>query len=146
MAVASDLAGHLLVAAHTNAGHSIGQTLGGYYKIPHGVACAYAEPWIMEFNAVACPEKIRRIGVALGVKFSGKETPEEIGALVRDAYISFRDDKCHLKSIREYRCDPADFDEVAEVCEKEFFQQFNPRRMTKEDCLDVLKKMMERSV
>lgn len=143
MAVASDLAGYLLVAAHTNAGHSIGQTLGGYYKIPHGVACAYAEPWVMEFNAVACPEKIRRIGVALGVKFSGNELPEEIGVLVRKAYISFRDDKCQLKSIREFQCDPNDFNEVAEVCVKEFFQQFNPRRMTKEDCLDVLKKMME---
>ncbi len=143
MAVASDLAGYLLVAAHTNAGHSIGQTLGGYYNIPHGIACAYAEPWVMEFNAVACPEKIKRIGISLGISFSGSETPEEIGVLVRDAFISFRDNKCQLKKIRDFQCNADEFDEIAEVCAKEFFQQFNPRQMTKEDCLNVLKEMIK---
>ena len=141
LAMASNIAGYLLVCAHTNAGHSIGQTLGGYFNIPHGMACAYAEPWVMEFNAVAWPDKIKRIGVALGVAYTGQETPEEIGAAVRTAFITFRDELCRLPSIEQFHCDPKLFEEVAEVCAKEFFQQFNPRTMTKDDCLELLKKL-----
>ncbi len=74
MAVAASVAGYLLVYGHTCAGHSIGQTLGGYFNIPHGTACAYALPWVCEFNAVAVPHFIKRVGIALGVEFSGSET------------------------------------------------------------------------
>lgn len=95
----------------------------------------------MEFNAVAWPDKIKRIGVALGVAYTGQETPEEIGAAVRTAFITFRDELCRLPSIEQFHCDPKLFEEVAEVCAKEFFQQFNPRTMTKDDCLELLKKL-----
>lgn len=142
LAVASDIAGHLLVSAHSNAGHSIGQTIGSYYKIPHGMACAYAEPWVMEFNAASCPEKIKRIGNALGTAFSGEETPAEIGEKVRDAFITFRDALCGLPDISSFDCNKAMLDEVAEVCSKEFFQQFNLCQMTKADCLAVLNKVI----
>ena len=143
MTVASSMAGYLLVAAHTNAGHSIGQTLGGYFGIPHGTACAYAEPWVLEFNAPACPEKIRRIGQALGADFSGKETPEEIGRKTREAWIRFRDDACGLRPAVDYGYDREKFDEIAQVCADEFFQQFNPRKMTKEDCLNMVQNIYQ---
>lgn len=38
-------------------------------------------------------------------------------------------------------CDPDMFDEVADVCAGGFFQQFNLRKMTKDDCLELLKKL-----
>lgn len=142
LAVASDIAGHLLVSAHSNAGHSIGQTVGSYYNIPHGMACAYAEPWVMEFNAASRPEKIRRIGIALGLLFSETEAPDRIGTKVRDAFIQFRDEQCGLPDISTFHCNKEMLDEVAEVCSKEFFQQFNPCQMTKADCLAVLNKMI----
>lgn len=141
MAVAASVGGFLLLYGHTHAGHSIGQTIGGYFNIPHGMACAYAEPWVLEFNAITCPELTARIGKALGATFSGNETAAEIGAKTRDAFIDFRDNKCKLPSIKSFPYDEALFDEIAGVCEKEFFQMFNPRKMSKEDCLEILKKM-----
>lgn len=141
MAVAASVGGFLLLYGHTHAGHSIGQTVGGYFDIPHGMACAYAEPWVLEFNAPACPELTRRIGQAFGAAFTGKETPEEIGAKTRDAFIDFRDNRCGLPSIKTFPYDESLLDEVAEVCAKEFFQQFNPRKMAKADCLEILRKM-----
>ena len=141
MAVAASVAGYLLIYGHTCAGHSIGQTLGGYFNIPHGTACAYALPWVCEFNAPAVPHFIKRIGDALGVKFSGSETPEEIGKLTREAMVKFRDEDCKLVDIKTFPYDESKFDEIAQVCAEEFFQQFNPRTMTKEDCLAVLKNM-----
>ena len=50
MAVAASVAGYLLIYGHTCAGHSIGQTLGGYFNIPHGTACAYALPWCVRIQ------------------------------------------------------------------------------------------------
>lgn len=141
MAVAASVGGFLLLYGHTHAGHSIGQTVGGYFNIPHGMACAYAEPWVLEFNAVTCPELTQRIGSAFGAVFTGGETPEEIGAKTRDAFIDFRDNKCKLPSIKTFPYDESKFDEVADVCAKEFFQMFNPRKMEKADCLEILKKM-----
>ena len=141
MAVAASVGGFLLLYGHTHAGHSIGQTVGGYFDIPHGMACAYAEPWVLEFNAPACPELTRRVGQAFGAAFTGKETPEEIGAKTRDAFIDFRDNRCGLPSIKTFPYDESLLDEVAEVCAKEFFQQFNPRKMAKADCLEILRKM-----
>ena len=141
MAVAAAVGGYLLVYGHTCAGHSIGQTIGGYFNIPHGTACAYALPWVLEFNAPAVPEIVKRVGTGLGVEFSGNETPEQIGTMVRDAFIEFRDVKCKLPSIKTFDYDEAKFDEIAQVCADEFFQQFNPRTMTKDDCMAVLKNM-----
>ena len=141
MAVAASVAGYLLVYGHTCAGHSIGQTLGGYFNIPHGTACAYALPWVCEFNAVAVPHFIKRVGIALGVEFSGSETPEEIGAMTREALLKFRDEECKLVDIKTFPYDESKFEEIAHVCADEFFQQFNPRKMSKDDCLEILKKM-----
>jgi len=141
MAVAASVGGFLLLYGHTNAGHSIGQTIGGYFNIPHGMACSYAEPWVLEFNAPACPELTKRVGAALGAVFTGEETPEEIGAKTRDAFIDFRDNKCKIPPIKSYAYDESLFDEIAGVCEAEFFQRFNPRKMDKAACLSIIKKM-----
>ena len=141
MAVAASVAGYLLVYGRTCAGHSIGQTLGGYFNIPHGTACAYALPWVCEFNAPAVPHFIRRIGEALGVSFSGDETPEEIGRMTREALLKFRDEDCGLIDIKTFPYDESKFEEIAQVSADEFFQQFNPRKMTKDDCLAVLRNM-----
>lgn len=143
MAVAASVGGFSLIHGHTNAGHSIGQTLGGYFNIPHGMACAYAEPWVLEFNAPVVPEETKFIGKALGAEFDGTETPEEIGAKTREAFIDFRDNKCKLPSIKSFDYDESLFDEIAGVCEVEFFQQFNARKMDKAACLDIIKKMYE---
>ncbi|MEG1683507.1 MAG: iron-containing alcohol dehydrogenase, partial [Oscillospiraceae bacterium] len=141
MAVASNVAGFLLIYGHTNAGHSIGQTIGGYFNIPHGAACAYAEPWVLEYNAPAVPELTKRVGEALGATFTGKETPEEIGTIVRKAFIHFRDVDCKMPSIKTFSFDESKFDEVADACAKEFFQQFNAKKMEKADCLRILQNM-----
>lgn len=140
MAVAAAVGGFSLLTAHTHAGHSIAQTVGGYFNIPHGMACAYFAPYVIEFNAPAVPEETKTIGEILGVDFSGSETPEEIGTKTAAALTEFIYDKCKLPSIKTFNYDESKFDEIAGVCEVEFFQMFNPRKMTKADCLDIIER------
>lgn len=142
MAVASNVAGFQLVYGHTCAGHSIAQTLGGYFNIPHGAACGYTLPWIMEFNAPGAPRLVKMCGEAMGLKFADDATPEQIGTQVREFLVDFVDNKCKMPALKDsYAYDEAKFEEVADVCSKEFFQTFNPRKMEPADCLDIIKKM-----
>ena len=141
MAIASTLGGWMLVQAHTNAGHSVAHLIGSYYGIPHGEACAYATPWLLEFNAPALPEKVRWVGELVGGKFTGRETPEEIGAITRDAFIRFRDEVLQLPPASRYNPDKSIFPTVAQGIVDEMFQMFQPRPMSVQDAMDILEKV-----
>ena len=141
MAIASTLGGWMLVQAHTNAGHSVAHLIGSYYGIPHGEACAYATPWLLEFNAPALPEKVRWVGELVGGTFTGRETPEEIGAITRDAFIRFRDEVLQLPPASRYNPDKSIFPTVAQGIVDEMFQMFQPRPMSVQDAMDILEKL-----
>ena len=141
MAIASTLGGWMLVQAHTNAGHSVAHLIGSYYGIPHGEACAYATPWLLEFNAPALPEKVRWVGELVGGKFTGRETPEEIGAITRDAFIRFRDEVLQLPPASRYNPDKSIFPTVAQGIVDEMFQMFQLRPMSVQDAMDILEKL-----
>lgn len=46
-------------------------TLSGFYDTPHGIANAIMLPWVMEYNATACPERFAHIAAAMGKPVSG---------------------------------------------------------------------------
>ena len=141
MAICASMAGWMLQYSHTNAGHSVAHILGSHYHIPHGEACAYATPWILEFNAAAMPERVMRIGRILGASFKGDEGPAEIGAIARDAFIRFRDKILGKLDITRYEVDKSTFPSAADDIAGELFQVFNPRKMESADALDILNKI-----
>jgi len=69
-----------------------------------GAACAYGAPAIIRFIAPAVPEKVRKIGEILGVKFDGTEDAETIGRKAADAYVAFRDG-LGLKPLSDHNID-----------------------------------------
>jgi alcohol dehydrogenase len=140
MAVACSIGGWMLGYGHTNAGHSFAHVLGSMINLPHGFGVSYSEPWVLEFNAPAIPEKTRRVGELLGVSFKGDETPEEIGAKTRDALIAFREN-LGIRKATEFEHDKERFPAIAKEIEGELFQFFNARKMTADDALEILHKM-----
>jgi len=66
MALASLMAGAGFTNASLGLVHGIAHCLGAMYGVPHGVANALMLPHVMEFNAMAAPEKFSEIAVALG--------------------------------------------------------------------------------
>lgn len=141
LAVASMLGGWMLRYGHTHAGHSVAHVLGAACGIPHGYACAYALPWVLEFNAPAIPEKTMEVGRLFGCRFTGGETPWQVGSAVRRAVIDFRDKALHLRPIADFAARPGDLDALAEKIEGELFQAFNPRKMYKDDARRLLEKI-----
>lgn len=67
MLLGSFFGGLSIAASGTAAVHALAYPLGGKYKIPHGVSNAMLLAHVTEFNADAVPDKLKDIGVAMGI-------------------------------------------------------------------------------
>lgn len=117
--------------------HGIAHTLSARHGLPHGVANALVLPYVMEYNAVSCPEKIQELGEAMGccsayesAGAGARKTCRAVLALVRRVGIGrIRDYGITEDSLRAIACDAV----------KESALMFNPRKpITEEDILGIL--------
>lgn len=142
MAIAATAGGWMLSIAF--ALHSIAHSIGATFGIPHGAACAYTNPYLFEWLAPVVPERIKKIGEILGATFTGSESPEEIGAKVREAHQAFNT-KLGLPPIEKtYKMDPALFSTMADaIIVDPPTILFSPKQMSKEECLELLHKICQ---
>lgn len=143
MMIAAALGGWSLYLSLAHLGHSIAHALGTTYHMPHGSACGYSLPWVMEFIADVDTqtEKVKRIGKCLGASFKGNESAQQIGAITRDAIIKFRDDTLKCKPISEFNCDKGRLSEVADVVMKDPCCPLTPKKVEKQDVMKILEKI-----
>lgn len=81
------LASAMAVIAASNAGglgviHSLAQTLGGFYNLPHGLTIAVCFPYGLAYNVLAVPDKYANLARLLGVNTAGMSTFEAAKAVV----------------------------------------------------------------
>lgn len=57
--------------AGSGGAHGMGTPLGAWYHVPHGTAVGMMLPYVMEFNASVCPERMREIAKAMGCEVEG---------------------------------------------------------------------------
>jgi alcohol dehydrogenase len=81
LALASNYAGIAFNESGVHLGHSIAHALGHLYHLPHGICCALVTPAVIEFTAKTHPEKIKRMGEAMGRPVRS-DHPAEIGRQV----------------------------------------------------------------
>lgn len=74
MSYASMMAGLAFNDTGIIEGHALAHALGSFYHIPHGLACAVALPFAMEYNMGHCLEKLARMAAVLGQHASGMST------------------------------------------------------------------------
>jgi alcohol dehydrogenase class IV len=68
MATASLMAGMAFGNAGVGAVHALAYPLGGRFNIAHGVSNALLLPYVMEWNKLACVERMRDIADAMGAR------------------------------------------------------------------------------
>jgi len=123
----------------TGSVHSLAETLGGLYDIPHGVANAIFLADVCEYSIPGNLAKYAKVAEALGVSKAGR-TPyetarrgvEEIRALVTDIKIP--------KFSQLEKIKPAEFEMVAARCVEHVSNVDNPRVLDRDDYLHLLKK------
>jgi len=112
--------------------HAMAHPLGGFYDIPHGVANAILLPHIMEYNAVACPEKMGRVAQALGVDVYGL-SPLETAAAAMKAVRQLKADVGVVAGLRELGVQEDEIPSMAADAMKSGNIAVNPRQTNLED-------------
>ena len=123
-------------------GHCIAETIGPKFGIPHGLACALALPYIMEFNRPAATHKLALIASAMSE--DARDLPDNQSApLAIQLVLSLMDDidiPTSLKNITS-KIDAPLLSEM--IFQRRRFYAQNPRKLTPENCLEVLERMWE---
>lgn len=120
--------------------HGIAHTLSAHFHLAHGVANATVLPYVMEYNADSCPEKMVNLAKAIDLPVSGD--------LAKDKYLLSKEllkmtKTVGIKTLSELGVEEKDFEMIAEDVLKEPVLGFNPKQgVTKEDVISILKKAL----
>lgn len=118
--------------------HGIAHTLSAHLGLPHGMANAAVLPYVMEYNAQSCPEKMVELAKSIHLSATGK--------IEEDQYLLAKELKrlikeLGIKTLSQQGIEKKDFEMLAEDVLKEPVLGFNPRQgITKEDILFILEK------
>ena len=107
------------------------------YDAPHGACNAIALPAVMEFSMDAAVDRYARVASCLGLKFSSPE--EGAGAAVEEVKQMARD--LGLPTLSAFGVRAEDFTEIGEKSEKNGSNPSNPKIMTRDDYVEILKKL-----
>lgn len=132
------IAGFAFSNANLGLVHGIAHTLSAHFGLAHGMANATVLPYVMEYNAVSCPEKMIDMAKAIGLPITGNQEAD-MYLLSKDLLAMTKE--LGIKTLSEQGIEKKDFDMLAEDVLKEPVLGFNPRQnITKEDVLAILEK------
>ena len=136
MLMGSMLAGIAFSHSDVASVHCVAESLGGVYDLPHGMCNAIFLPYVMEYNMNYCQEKYARVAKAMGLSFSSieegaKAAVEAVKQLCRDV---------GLPTFRSLGVGEEQFDQIAEMSARNISTDSNPRPMSKDDYMAVLRK------
>jgi len=138
MMIACIIVGSAFSNANLGLVHAIAHTLSAHFHLPHGMANAAVLPYVMEYNAKSCPNKMMTMGAAIGLEMTGN--PHD------DAYLFAQELKkmihaLDIRKLSEQGIKETDFEMLAGDVLKEPVLNFNPRQqVTKEDVIEILRK------
>ena len=120
--------------------HGIAHTLSAHFHLAHGMANATVLPYVMEYNADTCPEKMIELAKAIQLPVSGN--PEEDKYSLSKELLRLTKE-LKIKTLSEQGIKEEDFDMIANDVLKEPVLNFNPKQgVTKDDVLAILKKAL----
>ena len=135
MLLGSMLAGIAFSHSDVASVHCIAESLGGVYDLPHGVCNAIFLPYVMEYNTDYCIERYARIAKAMGFDFiNEKEGAQKAVEAVKKLALDVK-----LPLFSSLKVNTEDFDRLADMSLRNISTESNPRPMTKEDYLTVIK-------
>lgn len=118
--------------------HGIAHTLSAHFGLAHGMANAAVLPYVMAYNAEACPEKMVDMAKALGLPVTGSLDEDKL-LLSRELESLIR--RLNIRTLSQQGVGREAFDRLADDVLKEPVLNFNPRQgITKEDVLALLEK------
>ncbi|NLM21602.1 MAG: iron-containing alcohol dehydrogenase [Peptococcaceae bacterium] len=138
MMLGSLMAGIAFTNAMVTLAHSIAHPLGARCNTAHGLANACVLPYVVEFNVPAVPQRIKDIGVAMGLPVQNLSDGDAAKAVV-EALIALNKE-LGIPSLEGAKVPKDILPTIAEDVMKEPPTFFNPRECTPEEVLAILNK------
>lgn len=139
LAIASNFAGIAFADAIVNLGHGMAHALGTHFHIPHGIACAWSTPVVLEFMAPVCGEKYRRVAHSMGIDTNGK-TGEECAMLCAQWQREFMK-KLKVPDAQSFKLTKEDFVSCTDyMMNVEVMTMLGKRVPTREDVVALLER------
>jgi len=143
MSLAALMAGITISHAGTCAGHAAAYAFAVKYKLPHGLSCAIALPYIMEYNAPVQLSKHVSIAEAMNVKVSTL-SPREAAAKAVRSIVNLMSEVNIPCRLRDVGVSKEDLPKLAEnMLKNTRLLRNNPRKISKEDAIKIFEKMWE---
>lgn len=139
MLLGSLLAGISFSHSDVAAVHCLAEALGGKYDTAHGVCNAVVLPAVMDFNLAYCVDKYARIAAAMGLAY---DTPLD-GARCAVEAVKKMAGEVRLPNFASLGVNVEDIEELAYNASINGSNGSNPRPMTKDDYLSLIKGMLK---
>ncbi len=137
MMLGSLMAGITLGNTDCGAIHCLGHAIGGLHDVHHGLAMAIFMPYGMEYNLGACLERFVEIAKAMGENVNGLSlwdaARKSIDGVINLSRI------LRIPTLKDIGIKEQDFEEIAGVAMADLTSEANPRRMTPEDMMEILR-------
>lgn len=118
--------------------HGIAHTLSAHFHLAHGDANASVLPYVMAYNAEACPREMIELAKAIDLPLTGDEAKDKFA--LSDALLEMNR-KLGIRTLSEHNISRDSFPMIADDVLKEPVLNFNPRQgITKEDVIALLEK------
>ncbi len=137
----SMLAGFAYNSAILGLAHSISHPLCIYSGVSHGFANAAVLPYVMEYNGQAVPERVKDVGLAMGLEIQDLAADEAL-PLTIEAVVNLSR-TIGIPTLKELGVSRDDFEKIALDSLKEISTIFNPRNPSKEDVVAILEKAFQ---
>ncbi len=140
--LASNFAGLAFNDALVHIGHAIAHSVGAKFHVTHGIVCGLVMPEVMKYAADFKADKVKVVGEAMGISFSGNETDIEIGEVVATEMRKFVK-KVGIKSLKELGIEREELLGIAEMVLADACYNFVPKQLTKEEVQVILGNMYD---
>lgn len=141
MAIAATMAGIGFSQNRLGIVHAISHPVTSYVGTPHGVANAILLPYVMEFNAIGCMERLKEIGEALGEDLDGMALADAADLAI-DAVRRLSTDVGIPETLAEVGVTEEHVAKIAADAMKSGNVAINPRRVTQREIERVVRNAM----
>ena len=139
MMLASTLAGMVNENCPATFAHSVGYTLAGRYRLPHGISCGIALPYVMRFNMPLCEEKFAEMVQGLGgAKGLSRKAMAAFAVSAVKSLVETLDMPSNLQQIGVPK---SQLEELAKELLAEWPRPYNLRQTSYEDILRLYEDM-----
>ena len=140
LAIAQYLAGMSFTNVGLGIVHSMAHPLSAFYDVPHGVANALILPYVLEFNAEACGEKMKELARAFDPTFDMTKDEKAATACCVEMIQIFNTQAGLPQKLVEINVKKEDFDALAQSAYTDASTPDNPRKVD----VAILKSLYEK--